>query len=104
VNRRWAILVLIVAFALVLSLPFVGAYLRGQTHDCPPTLHVANASSEEVDEAPVQFTRLSEQRQREFERAVGGDRPEVESTVSAWVATRFVYYRGANYSTAVAVC
>ena len=103
-NRRWAILLLALVVLVVLAHPSVGAYLQGGAHDCPPTQSVDRAQSEDVDDPPVEFADLSEQRQREFERAVGGDHPEVESTARAWTDTRFVRYRGVNYSRAVAVC
>lgn len=103
-NRRWAIAVLLGVLVLILALPFVGGYLRGSAHDCPPVLFVDEASPDEVDSPPVQFSDLSERRQREFESALAGDRPEIGSTEDAWIDTRFVRYRDANYSTAVAVC
>lgn len=102
-NRRWAV-ALLFGVLLVLALPPVASYFHGRAYDCPPVLFVDEASPEEVDEPPVQLSDLSEQRQREFERAVEGDRLEIESTKGAWVDTRFVHYGGMNYSTAVAVC
>lgn len=102
-NRRWA-LAFLLGVLLVLALPFAGASLQGRAHECPPVLFVGETSPGEVDEPPVPFSDLSEQRQSEFERAVAGDRPGIESTEDAWIGTGFVRYRGTNYSTAVAVC
>ena len=109
-DRRWAIAVLLGTLTVLVAPAFLGGFPDGEVHlddrahGCPPTLDVDPVSPEEVDERPVEFSNLPEQRQRVFERAVEGDAPELESAEAAWASDRFVHYRGTNYSTLIVVC
>lgn len=71
--------------------------------DCGPTLDAIPAEEENLGQSDVvDFVNLSEERQQEFEQAVTGNNPEIDS--SDWDDTRFVQYENRTYETMVAVC